>query len=324
MMFLEPGRLVLLALPTLAAIAYLVGIRRRERYAIRFSNLELIDKVAPERPGWRRHAPAAALLAGLVVLALAVARPATAVQVPREQATVTLAIDVSLSMEADDIDPTRIDAAREAAHAFLDLAPEELRVGIVAFSGTATALLPPTTDRVLARAAIDGLTLGEGTAIGEGLIAAVDLMTLDTATGPEEPSADEGTPDDPARAIVVLSDGETTMGRPDVEGASAAAEAGIPVSTISFGTPSGQVIIDGEVIPVPVNEGALQEVATTTGGEFFKAATADELQSILDDVGSRVGFEEEEREITDWFAGAGLALTLLAAAGSLLWFSRIP
>ena len=128
----------------------------------------------------------------------------------------------------------------------------------------------------------------------------------------------------PAAAIVVLSDGETTMGRPDLDAADAADEAGFPISTISFGTPRGEVVIEGDVIPVPVNEGALREVADVTGGEFFEAATADELQVILDDLGSRVALEEETREITDWFTGAGLLLTLLAAAGSLLWFSRIP
>jgi len=324
--FLEPGRLLLLIAPALAAAAYVIAQHRRQRYAVRFTNLELLDKVAPERPGWRRHVPAVALLAGLVMLALAVARPATAVQVPRQEATVTLAIDVSLSMEASDVAPTRIAAAREAANAFLDLAPEELRIGIVAFAGTATPVLTPTIDRELARLAIDRLTLGEGTAIGEGIYAAVSLMTLEAGGDGEQPAtgSDEGSNDMPAQAIVVLSDGESTMGRPDLEAAQAAADEGIPVWAISFGTGSGEVAIQGEQIPVPVNEGALREVASATGGEFFQAASASELQSILDEVGFRIGVEVEDREITDWFAGAGLVLALLAAAGSLLWFSRLP
>jgi len=324
--FLEPGRLLLLIAPALVAAAYVIAQHRRQRYAVRFTNLELLDKVAPERPGWRRHVPAVALLAGLVMLALAVARPATAVQVPRQEATVTLAIDVSLSMEASDVAPTRIAAAREAANAFLDLAPEELRIGIVAFAGTATPVLTPTIDRELARLAIDRLTLGEGTAIGEGIYAAVSLMTLEAGGDGEQPAtgSDEGSNDMPAQAIVVLSDGESTMGRPDLEAAQAAADEGIPVWAISFGTGSGEVAIQGEQIPVPVNEGALREVASATGGEFFQAASASELQSILDEVGFRIGVEVEDREITDWFAGAGLVLALLAAAGSLLWFSRLP
>ncbi len=332
MTFLEPARLILLALPALAAVAYLVSLRRREQYALRFTNLELLDKVAPERPGWRRHAPAVVLLAGLVVLVLAVARPATAVQVPREQATVTLAIDVSLSMEADDVAPSRIDAAQEAARNFIELAPEELEIGVVAFSGVAVPVLAPTVDRDAALRAIDRLELGEGTAIGEGIFTSVQLLETRLEQLAEEEGgandtddSDESDEDDtPASAIVVLSDGETTMGRPDLEAADAAAEAGIPVSTISFGTAAGEVVIEGDIIPVPVNEGALREVASNTGGEFFEAATADELQVILDDLGSRVALEEETREITDWFTGAGLVLTLLAAAGSLLWFSRMP
>ncbi len=325
MTFLEPSRLLLLVLPALAAIVYLASLRRREQYAVRFTNLALLDKVAPDRPGWRRHLPAVALLAGLVVLVLAVARPATAVTVPREQATVTVAVDVSLSMEADDVDPTRIVAAQEAARSFVELAPEDLEIGIVAFAGTAIPVLSPTTDRASALRAIERLELGEGTAIGEGIATSVALLVnrLDQRQAEDESTGDESS-EDPATAIVVLSDGETTMGRPDLEAAQEAADAGIPVSTVSFGTPRGEVTIEGEVIPVPVNEGALREVAEVTGGEFFEAATADELGAILDDLGSRVALEEETREITDWFAGAGLVLTLLAAAGSLLWFSRMP
>ncbi len=338
MSFLEPARLVLLLAPVALAIAYLVMMRRREIYAVRFTNLELLDQVAPDRPGWRRHAPAVVLLTAMVVLALAVARPATTVQVPRDEATVVLAIDVSLSMDATDVDPNRIDAAKEAARSFLDLAPEDLKVGIVSFSGTALPILAPTTDRAAALRAIDSLRLGEGTAIGEGIYTSVRLIEStvvpDNGAGtdnggiPDLPPTDtqdgEGEEEPPAAAVVVLSDGETTMGRLDLEAAQVAADGGIPVSTISFGTDAGVVTIQGEVIPVPANDGALREVADLTGGEFFEAASASELEQILDNVGSQVGLEDEEREITDWFAAAGLILVLLAAAGSLAWFSRIP
>ena len=324
MTFLEPGRLVLLALPLLAVVGYLIAMRRRERYAVRFTNLELLDKVAPESPGWRRHVPAVALLLGLVAMVVAVAKPATAVQVPRQQATVILTIDVSLSMEAADVDPTRIEAAREAARNFIELAPEDLRIGIVGFSGQAIPVLSPTTDRSVALLAIDRLELGEGTAIGEGIFAAVSLAraTMDADRRVQQQQQEPA--DDSPFAVVVLSDGETTVGRPDLEAADEAAAVDIPVSTISFGTSAGEVFIQGETIPVPVNEGALRDVAAATGGEFFEAATADELQAILDALGSEVALEEEQREVTDWFVGGGLLLTLLAAAGSLLWFSRMP
>jgi Ca-activated chloride channel family protein len=276
-----------------------------------------------------------------VALTFAVARPAMAVQVPKEQATVVLAVDVSLSMEADDVDPTRIEAARAAARNFVELAPEELEIGLVSFAGTAVPVLAPTTDRTAAIRAIDRLALAEGTAIGEGIYTSVRLIEATTAARenadpgapttttvpPDDDTDGSGDPeadDDPASAIVVLSDGETTMGRPDLDAAAAAEAARIPVSTISFGTGSGVVVIQGETIPVPANNGALQEVAETTGGEFFEAATGGELQEILDAVGSEVGLEEEQREVTDWFAGAGLVMVLLAAAGSLLWFARMP
>ena len=332
MTFLEPARLALLVLPVAGLLFYLAALQRRERYAVRFTNLALLDKVAPETPGWRRHVPAAVLLVGVLALVLAVAKPAVAVEVPRDQATVILAIDVSLSMEADDVAPTRIEAAREAARNFLELAPAELEVGIVAFAGSAAAILPPTIDRAAAERAIDRLELGEGTAIGEGIYASVEMALThraavadDPAEGEDQSDGGEGEEEEtPAEAIIVLSDGETTMGRPDADAAEQAADAGIPVSTISFGTADGVVFILGEEIPVPPNEEALEEIATATDGAAFTAASADELQSILDTVGSQVAVEEEQREVTDWFAAAGLALVLLAGAGSLLWFSRLP
>ena len=271
MTFLEPARLALLVLPVAGLLFYLVALQRREQYAVRFTNLALLDKVAPETPGWRRHLPAAVLLVGVLALVLAVAKPAVAVEVPRDQATVILAIDVSLSMDAADVAPSRIEAAREAARNFLELAPPELEVGIVAFAGSAAAVLPPTIDRDAAERAIERLQLGEGTAIGEGIYASVDMALAHRAAVSEDPAeSDEGTTEDdpeegeedtPAEAIIVLSDGETTMGRPDADAAAEAADADIPVSTISFGTADGVVFIQGEEIPVPPNEEALEEIA---------------------------------------------------------------
>ena len=314
MSFLFASRLWLLLLPALAVVGYVLALRRKSRYALRFADVELLDEVAPDRPGWRRHLPTAALLAAAVFLVLSFARPVTAVQVPREQATVVLAVDVSLSMDADDVSPTRIDAAQTAALNFIDLAPDDLQIGIVSFAGTAFAALAPTTDRQAARAAVDRLVLGEGTAIGEAIYAGLDLV--------ERASADA---EEPVPAtIVLLSDGETTVGRAEADAASAAVAAGVPVSTIAFGTQSGSIVYEGEVIPVPANEGALSNVAETTGGRFFTAASASELQSILDVQASEIGFETEEREVWEWFMVAGLVGLALAAGGSLLWFSRLP
>ena len=273
MTFLEPARLALLVLPVAGLLFYLAALQRREQYAVRFTNLELLDKVAPETPGWRRHVPAAVLLVGVLALVLAVAKPAVAVEVPRDQATVILAIDVSLSMDAADVAPSRIEAAREAARNFLELAPPELEVGIVAFAGSAAASCRPPSTAMPPSGPSSGSELGEGTAIGEGIYASVEMALTHRAAVSDDPAeGDDGATEDdpeggeeetPAEAIIVLSDGETTMGRPDADAAAEAADAGIPVSTISFGTADGVVFIQGEEIPVPPNEEALEEIATT-------------------------------------------------------------
>lgn len=310
MTFLAPARLVFLALPVGALLWYLVALGSRKRHAVRFSDTDLLDQVAPDRPGWKRHLSAASIVLALGALAVAFARPAMAVQVPRERATLVIAVDVSLSMEADDVTPTRIDAAKEAALRFLQLAPEELRIGIVAFSGVAVPVTPPTTDRVATAAAVRGLALGEGTAIGEAIHAAVQV------------AAGEG--DEVPAAVVVLSDGETTVGRPDLVAAEEAVEAGIPVSTVSFGTQDGFIVFDGETVPVPANDGALRDVADLTGGTFAEAASAEELEAILATVGSELGTDTEQREVWEWFLAAGLVALTAAGATSLLWFQRLP
>jgi Ca-activated chloride channel family protein len=311
--FLAPDRLWLLLLPAAAVVGYLVMLRRKQRYALRYSDLELIDKVAPDRPGWRRHIPAIGFLLAIGALVLSLARPVTAVQVPQEQAMVVVAIDVSLSMEADDVAPSRIEAAQEAALNFVELAPEELRIGIVGFAGVALPAVAPTTDRDSVRTAIERLTLAEGTAVGEAIAASVDLIAREVVEDEEIPAA-----------VVLLSDGTTTMGRSPEEAALAAADAEIPVSTISFGTDDGTIVFQGEVVPVPPDEAALRDVADTTGGRFFAAASSQELQQILDDVGSEVGFTTEDRELWEWFLLAGVVILALAGGASLIWFSRLP
>ena len=199
--FLAPERLLLLAAVAALAIGYLLIQRRRSRFALRFSSVELFDGVAPDRPGWRRHLPAAAIVAGLAVLVVGTARPALAEEIPAEMATVIVALDASLSMQAEDVDPTRLAAAQDAADRFLDLVPPSVRVGLVTFSGDARTAVAPTTDRVALRRAIDRIRLGEGTAIGEAIYASLEELR----DGEEEVPG----------GIVLLSDGETTVGRPD-------------------------------------------------------------------------------------------------------------
>jgi Ca-activated chloride channel family protein len=315
MTLLAPAAL-LLVVPVLAlGVAYLVVQRRRPRYALRFTSLELLASVAPRRPGWRRHLPAALVLAGLSALVLALARPSVPVEVPRERATVVLAVDVSLSMAATDVEPSRIEAAQEAAREFARELPERFRLGLVAYAGSAAVLVPPVHDREQVVAALDRLTLAESTATGEAVFAALEAV----AAVPGEP----GQEPPPAR-IVVLSDGETTVGRPDEVAAQAAVEAGVPVSTIAFGTDAGTVTVEGQIVPVPVNRPALARLAATTGGEAYEARDAGGLARAYSEIGSSVGTETEQREMSQAVTGGALALLLIAGALSLLWGSRLP
>ena len=315
MRFLSGERLWLLLGVIGLAAAYVVLQLRRKAYAVRFTNLELLRSVAPRRPGWRRHLPAVAFLLALATLVTAFAQPTRAVRVPRERATIVMAIDVSLSMEATDVEPTRLRAAKAAAETFLDLVPPRLNVGLVSFSGTAQVLVAPTTDRDVVRASIANLQLGPATAIGEAIYASLGTI----ASVPGEP----GQAPPPAR-IVLMSDGETTAGRPNELAARAASEAKVPLSTIAFGTDDGTVYVEGSPVQVPVNKESLRRLADLTDGRFFEASTEKELKRVYADIGSSVGYRTVQREATAWFVGLGLVFALAAAAGSLAWTSRLP
>ncbi len=315
--FLQVGRLWWLLALLAVAVGYVVVALLRQRAAIRFTNVELLDKIAPQRPNWRRHLPAFFLLGGLALLILSYAEPAALSQVPSERATVMLAIDTSLSMQAEDVRPTRIDGAKEAAVSFLDEVPDQINLGLVSFNGIATVRVPPTTNRAAVRAAILGLELGEATAIGEAIAASLDSLNgfiIDV---------DGSAP--PAR-IVLMSDGETTVGRPDEVAVEAARAAGISVSTIAFGTDEGIIEIPGDPRPysVPVNAQALAAIADGTGGEFFEAATTEELKDIYADIGSAVATEEQRVLVSSWFSGRAMILILIAAALSLAFSNRLP
>ena len=328
MSFLAGGWLWLLLGVAVLIAAYVFMQRRKGGYAVRFTNLDLLDSVAPKRPGWRRHATAAVFVLAISSLVLALARPTRAEDVPVERATVVVAIDTSLSMEATDVSPSRLDAAQEAANALIDSLPEGINLGLVAFNGVAQITQAPTQDREAVRRAIDNLELGEATAIGEAIFTSLDAIEL--APGGDETNGGSGDSGDeqseiPA-TIVVMSDGETTVGRPDIAATEAAAEAAVPVSTIAFGTPDGTIVVpeEPEPIPVQVDEESLRTIADSTGGAFFSAETVNELSDAFADIGSRVGTETEQREITTWFLGLGIVLLLATALLSLLWFSRLP
>lgn len=315
----SPARLLLLLGVLALAVGYLMAQRRRSRYAVRFTNLRLLDRVAPNRPTWRRHLPAGLFLAMLALLVVGFARPSAEVRVPRERATVVVAVDVSTSMLATDVDPDRLTAAKQAAGRFVDGLPDEFNVGLVAFAGSAVVLVPPGTDRKALHEGIDRLAEGstgvQGTAIGEAISTSLGAVKgLDSQAAKNPP---------PAR-IIVLSDGANTSGMDPMESAANAVSAKVPVHTISFGTPSGFVDRGGRPIQVPVDGVTLKAVAEETGGKFHEAGSSQELRAVYEDIGSSVGYRTERQDISARFIGLGLVFAMGAAAGSMRWFSRLP
>jgi Ca-activated chloride channel family protein len=306
----------------LLAVAALVGLYvllqlRRKAYAARFTNVALLSSLVPRRPGWRRH-----LAFGLVALALgalivSLAVPSTEVRVPRERATVVMALDVSLSMRANDIQPSRFEAMQTAAKQFVDVLPARINLGVVSFAGSATTLVPPTTDRRQARGAIDHLKLAESTAIGDA------IFTSLTAIENFQSTVETGGQELPPARIVLLSDGYNTVGRSDTQAIDAAKAAGVPVSTIAFGTDYGTLNLEGETVPVPVDRATLEKIADATGGSYSEAASAKELEQVYANLGSQIGYTSEPKDISPWFVRAGVLVALLGAVLSLLWTNRL-
>ena len=324
MSFAWPLALAGLALVALALIAYLVAQRRRRRYVVRFTNLDLLENVVADSPRWRRHIPAVLTLLALSALVVGMARPQVAVAVPREEATVILAMDSSGSMTATDVAPDRMTAAREAASSFVDGLPDGFRVGVVSFSNEADVVVPPTADRDEALRGLSALRADNGTALGDAIARSVDLgvTSLD-----EQLAANT---DETPVVVLLLSDGANTTGDYEpLEAAQKAKDAKVPVYTVALGTDAGTVEgPDGyggiRTIRVPPDPETLSRVAELTDGKFFEAADQDALESVYDEIGSQVGVEHKQRELTVFFTAAGAALLLLGGALSTLWFGRIP
>ena len=315
--FMAPDRLLILLVIPLLVAAYVFATRRKNRRGMRFTNTSMLDVVVPKQSQWRRHLAVALSLLSLITLTAAFARPKTEVDVPRERATVVLVLDASLSMQATDVQPTRLDAAKQAASDFVEQLPEKYNVSVVSMAGSASVLVPPTTAHNTVENAIRSIQLQDSTAIGEGI--ATGLRALQQA--PKDPDR----PDSVAPgAIVLLTDGANTVGRAPQQAAAEAKAAGVPVYTIAYGTENGYVDLDGKREPVPVDHEEMKQVAQTSGGEYFAAATADELKSVYENIGSEVGYEKADREVTSRFAGYGLALAVLAALGAISLGARWP
>ncbi len=315
--FLSPERLLILLVIPVLVLAYVFASRRKNRRGMRFTNTSMLDVVVPRQSQWRRHVAVALSLLSLVTLTAAFARPKTQVDVPRERATVVLVLDASLSMQATDVPPSRLAAAKQAAVQFVQQLPERFNVSVVSMAGSPAILVPPTLAHNTVENAINSIQLQESTAIGEGIAAALSALQQAPKDPKNQNSAAPG-------AIVLLSDGSNTTGRSPQQAAAAAKVAKVPVYTIAYGTENGYVDLDGKREPVPVNHQEMQDLARISGGDYFPAATADQLKKVYANIGSEVGYEKADREVTARFAGYGLALAVLAALGAISLGAKWP
>jgi Ca-activated chloride channel homolog len=322
MSFATPFILWGLLLIPLGLLAYWLVQRRRIKYAARFTNLDLLVNVVDATPGRRRHLPALLALMALAALIVAMARPQKVVAVPREDATVVLTMDSSASMKATDVAPSRLDAAKSAATTFLDDVPDRFRVGLVSFSSAVRVLEEPTDDRDAVRSSLDSIQGDIGTALGDAIEASVALADDPNAT-------EDNVGEKPLFAVLLLSDGANTTGSEPLAVVDEAKEAGVPIYTIALGTPSGTVDVTDDygqtqTVNVPPDPATLKQIADDTGGRFFEAPTEADLKAVYDEIGSQVSWEDDERELTAAFAGAGAVFLLIGASLSALWFGRIP
>jgi Ca-activated chloride channel family protein len=315
--FLAPDRLLILLIIPALILAYIFASLRKNRRGMRFTNTSMLDVVVPKQSQWRRHLAVALSLLSLITLTAAFARPKTQVDVPRERATVVLVIDASQSMQATDVKPTRLDAAKQAAIDFVKKLPEKYNVSVVSMAGASAVLVPPTTAHNTVENAINSIQLQDSTAIGEGISTA--LRALQQA--PKDPK----NPNSIAPgAIVLLSDGSNTTGRSPQQAAAEARTAKVPIYTIAYGTENGYVDLEGKREPVPVDHQEMKQIAAATNGDYFAAATAEQLKKVYENIGSDVGYEKADREVTARFAGYGLALAVLAALGAISLGAKWP
>ena len=350
MSFQWPELLWGLALLPLLALFYAWLQRRRKRLALKYANLSLVRDALVRGAGWRRHVPPVLLLVALALMVVATARPEGEVLLPTKQETIILAMDVSGSMRATDVQPSRIAAAQEAARAFIGDQPKTTRIGIVTFAGTAALVQPPTHSREDLLAAIDRFQLQRGTAVGSGILVSLKTILPDvefdlrsanprpkTGEGPrpliggDAPKDAPKSPPKPVEpgshgtaVIILLTDGQTTTGPDPIESAKMAAERGVRVYTVGIGTPKGEIIgAEGWSMRVRLDEDALKNISNLTRGEYFYAGSATDLKKVYEALNTRFVFEKKAIELTALFAGVAALVTILAAALSVLWFHRI-
>lgn len=339
MSFLWPGDLVLvLVVPALAAL-YIWAQRRRQRYALRYASLSLVREALGKGPGRKRHIPPALFLAALFFMAVGTARPEMVVTVPVQEGTVILAIDVSGSMLAQDLQPDRIGAAKDAAKAFVERQGADVRIGVVAFSTDAQIVQAPTNDKELALAAIDRLQPQRATAIGRGMLASLDAIFENSEetppsviamrrlsgdpTGPTPPPVPKGA--DRTATIVLLSDGQNNQFPAPQQVLEDAVNRGIRIFTVGVGSAQGTIVrIQGRAVRTRLDEATLRQIADATGGEYFNAANTKDLRAVYENLSTQLVFRQQRTEITAFLTAIAAVLSIVAAGLSLFWFNRIP
>lgn len=339
--FIWPEMLWLLVALPLLVLLYVWLMHRRKKVALRYANLALVKQALGRSSAWRRHVPPALMLLALAALLLAVARPTAVISLPSQQETIVLAMDVSGSMRAADVQPNRLVASQEAAKAFVAELPRSVRVAVVQFAGTAAVVQPPTHSREDVYAAIDRFQLQRGTATGSGIVlslatlfpdAGIDLSQITgqraMPPGPNDKPKPEFTPVEPgsygSAAIIMLTDGQRTTGPDPLEAAKMAADRGVRVYTVGIGTKEGETIgFEGWSMRVRLDEDALKAVAQMTRADYFYAGTAEDLKKVYQGLSTRLVVERKETEISGLVAALGALLVVLSAALSVAWFGRV-
>ena len=343
MNFLWPSVLWLLILVPLMVAAYVVLLRRRKKNAISYASLSLVKLAMGKTSRWKRHLPPALMLSSIAVLLFAAARPTAVITLPSQQETIILAMDVSGSMRAADVMPSRLQASQDAAKAFVAELPRHVRIGVVSFAGTAAVVQAPTLSREDVIAAIDRFQLQRGTAIGSGIVlslatlfpdAGIDLSQvtgqrpMPGPLGEKQDAAMSFKPVEPGSyntgAVILLTDGQRTTGPDPMDAAKMAAERGVRVYTVGIGTTQGEIIgFEGWSMRVRLDEETLKNIALLTRAEYFYAGTAQDLKKVYEGLSSKLVVEKKETEITALFAALGAALAIVAAALSVWWFARV-
>ena len=346
MTFIWPSALLLLAVVAGLAVLYVLAQRRRNRYALRYANLSLVREAIGKGPGWRRHVPPALFILALAFMSVAVARPQAVVAVPSQQGTVILAIDVSGSMLAEDMKPNRMEAAKAAARLFVEKQSETVKIGVVSFSGDASIVQSPTTDKTLVVAAINRLRPQRATAIGRAILVALDAINESMGSEEDLPSSilqQQGQPGAPATprpsatapsylkgqhssaSIVLMSDGQNNQFPPPLDVVDQAVSRGVRVYTIGLGSAAGAIVrLQGRAVRTALDEATLKQIAEVTEAQYFNANTEADLRTVYENLTTQLVIRNEKTELTAYATLAAAILAVFAGAFSLLWFNRLP